>query len=749
MSSAPRSLLSILVPQIADGLAAALAEAGPNGSGPAWSRVVEALREADTRYRALIEHVPVVIYVAAFDDRATLRYVSPRIEELTGRTPEELLADDEEWYRSIHPDDLERVRSSERAAFKAKGELDSEFRLVHRDGRVVFVWERDVLVRDEAGVPLFSQGVLLDVTSLRTTESALRAERDRAQRYLDVAEVTLVAVDAEGRVTMLNRAGHELLGYPDGELIGVDFFAQCLPEEARSGLLEGYHRRLPADEIIPQYETEVLCRDGSRRLMLWQTKVLREDGQPVGLLSSGTDVTDRRQAQEQIAHMAYHDSLTGLPNRAMLREHLEFALARAQRAGQSLALLYLDLDDFKLVNDGLGHAAGDDLLRTMAARLRARLREEDLIAREGGDEFLVLLADLSGDPQERALSVAESLVQALREPFKLRSAEFEVNGSIGISVFPRDATDAEGLLMHADSAMYEAKAAGRGQVRVFSGAQHRSPDRLSLSRRLRRAIEEDELVLHWQPIVELISGDLAGIEGLVRWQDPERGLLPAGDFVEAMASAGLLEKLDEWVASALTAQRRDWQAVGLDPYVGFNLGPHSLDTRRIDGLLSRLRDGGMNLDHVTIEISESDALRDDTGARAALERLHAEGLTLALDDFGVAYSSLSRLRDVPADWIKIDRSFLVGVPDDPGATHVLDAILQLLDALGARVVVEGVETEAQLEHLRVRPCYAAQGYHLGRPQSAAQLEPVLRQSASAILGASRSNTQIASTQVPR
>lgn len=728
MSPLPQSLMSVLAPEVADAIRGALADAHETTSEEAWQRVVDTMREAEVRYRVLIENVPVAIYVSAFDETHTLRYISPRIAGMIGRTADELLADDEEWYRSIHPDDVERVRAAERVSYENGAEFDCEYRMVHRDGRVVFVWEHDAVVRDDAGRPLFSQGLVMDITPVRTAEAALRAERDRAQRYLDVAGVTLLVIDMDGSVAMLNRTGHALFGYEDGALLGADYFDSCLPEDSRERLREAFMRRMEADQIDPEAEIEIRRRDGSTRTVIWRTNVMREDGRPTGLLCSGTDITERLAAERQIAHLAYHDSLTGLPNRAMLRQHLDVALARSRRGGTAVALLYLDLDDFKLVNDGLGHAAGDELLATMAGRLRARLRQEDLVAREGGDEFLVLLADLGDDVRERALAVGETLAEALREPVRLAGTEFEISGSVGVSIFPRDASDAEGLLAHADSAMYEAKGAGRGQVRAFHGRRHRDPERLSMSRRLRRALEEDELVLHWQPIVTLETGLLKGAEALVRWQDPQRGLLAAGAFVADMDAAGLLDTLDEWVAVAFAAQRRAWHAEGLAPYVGFNLGPRSLNPGRVGRILECLDAGGVGLDRVTIEISESEVLREGGLVGDALRRLRDAGITLALDDFGVAYSSLSRLRDVPAEWIKVDKAFLRGVPEDPAATALLDAILGLLGALEARTIVEGVESSAQVRHLLGRGCETAQGFHLGRPMPAQALEPLLRAS---------------------
>jgi len=689
-----------------------------------------ALAEAEARYRSLVERIPAVVYVCDFDAGATFRYVSPQVEDLLGYPPEELLADDDLWYRCIHPDDLPRVLEAEAAAYERRGEFDCEFRMIRRDGRVVHVWERDAIVEDAEGRPLMTQGVVVDVTDLREAEAGVRDERDRAQRYLDVAGTVLLALDAEGRVTMLNRAGHRLLGYQDAELVGADWFATCIPPSSRDHLRELFDQALAGEEILPQWEATVVCRDGRERALVWDSSLLVEEGGVVGMMSAGIDVTERRRAEEQVAYLAYHDSLTGLPNRMMLQEHLELALARARRNRGSVALMFIDLDDFKLVNDGLGHAAGDELLCQVAARLRRQVRESDTLARQGGDEFLILLGDLDDEPTLRAVAAAEHIAEAIREPFRLGGTEFDIGASIGISIFPVDAHDADTLLEHADSAMYDAKAAGRGGVRVYGSEplrRERGVERLSLSRKLRRAIGAGELVLHWQPVVGLPDRVISGAEALVRWEDPEHGLRAAGEFVPVAERRGLLDELDEWVIDAFSAQRRLWQAQGFDPWVGFNLSPRQLRPERIDGMLAALRTGG-SLDRVTIELTESVVLREDAGTGAVIDALCDAGVTLCLDDFGVAYSSLSRLADLPVGWIKVDRSFLREVPGSHAATSLLNSILGLVGALGLNLIVEGVETEAHVDHLVAQGCQRAQGYLLGAPMPASELEPLLRAS---------------------
>jgi diguanylate cyclase (GGDEF)-like protein/PAS domain S-box-containing protein len=686
-------------------------------------------QSAEARWRTLVEQIPAITYIADFDVRGTLRWVSPQIEQLLGYAPDDFVRDQDLWYRLTHPDDFERLRMEEERVFEAEEGFDIEYRMIARDGRVVWVHEQDCIVRDAEGTPLLTQGVLLDVTSQRMTEDALREERDRARRFLDVAGTIVVLVDADERIALINRAGCEMLGYSDGELLGRNAFDTLTPEAAREDA-RAAHRRIMSAGTEPSSGAEyaVLTRDGRARTMMWRNTLLRDDeGNPTGMLSSGLDVTERLEAEQQIAYLAYHDSLTGLPNRALLAEHLDLALARARRSSSSVALLYLDLDDFKLVNDSLGHAAGDELLCQIAMRLQDRRRATDLLARQGGDEFLVLLSDLETDAVATARVAADGMLEALSRPFTICGAEFNVGASIGIGLFPRDAADAEQLLRNADAAMYQAKAQGRNAVALYSGEGHQSRDRLSLSSRLRKAIAREELVLHWQPIVDPREGLVCKLEALVRWEDPRRGLVAPDEFIPFAEETGLIDQIGEWVVGALCRQRVAWRAEGLDPEVTFNVSPHEL--RRplfAEHLRAKFDEHGLDPGKVTVEVTESAAMGDQGGAEPVLGELAAAGFKVAIDDFGAGYSSLSRLRDLPVQVLKIDRSFLREVPARPEATAVVTAILELAGALGMETVAEGVETAAQRAFLIERGCPLAQGFLLGRPAPARDLEPMLR-----------------------
>ncbi len=694
------------------------------------ARLREGLSEAEIRYRELVERIPAVSYVAEFDEIGTVRYMSPQVEQLLGYPPEAFAPPSELWYDLVHPDDRDRVLAEAARVFREGREYECEFRMIAADGREVHVWERDTIIRDDAGEPLFTQGVVVDISELRGAETALRDERDRAQRYLDVAGTIIVVLDREERVALLNRTGHDLLRFVEGEPVGQNWFDLCVPERDREGARATF-RELIAGRLAPtteSYENAVVTQDGEERVIMWHNTVLRDDdGEITATLSSGVDITERRRAEDRIAHLAYHDSLTGLPNRSLLAEHLELAIARARRADRSIALLYLDLDDFKLVNDSFGHAAGDELLREVCARLERRRRASDLLARQGGDEFLLLIADVDGDANDVARAAAGGLLDTLAEPFSVQGSEFHLRASVGISVFPRDADDAETLLRHADAAMYQAKTAGRGGVRTWSGEERHPFERLSMTTRLRRALDRDELVLHWQPIVVPATGVVEGLEALVRWEDPDRGLVPPADFIAVAEETGLIDQLGRWVLDAVCRQRLAWRSEGLDPVLSFNVSPHEL--RRGDfarDVLDCLRRHELEPDGLVMEITESAAMAGGVRTEAQLRELAEAGLRIAVDDFGAGASSLGRLQQLPVQILKLDRSFLTGVPSSAQASGLVRAILDLGAALGARLVVEGVETEAQREFLVASGCALAQGFLLGRPAPAAELDGLLR-----------------------
>ena len=423
-----------------------------------------------------------------------------------------------------------------------------------------------------------------------------------------------------------------------------------------------------------------------------------------------------RAERELADRLATHDVLTGLPNRSLLEEHLAMALARARRADHSVALLHIDVDAFKLVNESLGHAGGDRLLSEMAMRVREHTRATDILARPGGDELLLLIGDIAGDAVHVVERAARGIVKGLERPFTVDDAEFQVDASIGISIYPRDARDGDELLNHADSAMYRAKAVARGGWAIYENTEGDPLEKLSMSTRIRRALAQGEFLLHYQPIFDLTEGRLTGVEALLRWCDPERGMVPPGEFVPLAEETGLIEELGDWVVGAVCEQQVKWARRGFSPRISFNVSPRQL--RRLDfadRLSHHLAGTGADPARLVVEITESSTMEDPATAEPIMHALHALGLKIALDDFGSGYSSLSRLRELPVETLKIDRSFLQEVPQNREASAIVTAIIDLSRALGRVLVAEGVETEEQRHFLLQQGCLMAQGFLLGRP----------------------------------
>jgi diguanylate cyclase (GGDEF)-like protein/PAS domain S-box-containing protein len=486
------------------------------------------------------------------------------------------------------------------------------------------------------------------------------------------------------------------------------------------------------DQRAPfELEYRLLHADGSLRWVLERGQGIFDEHGAVAFLDGVIcDITARKAAEDQLAFLAYHDPLTGLPNRMLFREHLEVALLRATRAGTAVAVCFVDLDGFKLVNDSFGHAVGDELLVEVAARLGGVVRAQDVVARQGGDEFLILLADLPrANASDRgavdvAVEVATATRVTLQKPIALSQAEIAVNASVGISIFPDDAIDGDSLLKHADIAMYLAKEHGRNDhaVYVSDGRDYRR--QLSLASRLGAAIGNGELVLHYQPLVDLRNGGVVGAEALVRWQDGERGLIPPGDFIPIAERTGLIRPLSDWVIGQACQQTAAWAAEGLDLYVSINLPASFWRPTMIRQVLETIESFGLNPDRMMVEITESAMLSNERVTAPILDELHSRGLKVAVDDFGTGHSSLSRLTQMHVTTLKIDRAFIADLPGNENAAVLVRSIIQLAHNLGLQPLAEGIETAAQAAFLTLHGCSLGQGFLYSPAVPAEQFGPL-------------------------
>jgi diguanylate cyclase (GGDEF)-like protein/PAS domain S-box-containing protein len=663
--------------------------------------------------------------VDATDPDLPLAHVNPAFERLTGYPAAEALGRNPRFLQTpdTDPDDLRTLRDALRGGRGCRVTLLN----IAKGGRLFWNELTVSPVRDEAGRVVQWLAGLVDVTARVEAERCWRGERDRALSYLELAHTMIVVIGRDGRVQVANRRAHEILGHEHGALDGRDWFELAVPARERDSTRDVFSRLVEGgEEGAHHHESAVVTSAGEERIVSWHNVALRDpSGRVTAALSCGEDITERLRAEEQIRRLAYTDQLTGLPNRFSLESRLRSVVSRARRSNGSVALLYVDLDNFKLVNDSLGHSAGDRLLRRVAARLRG-IERGGMLARIGGDEFLVLLADPGEDAEATARAVADEVTARLAKPFQVSGAEFHVEASVGISIFPGDAEDADALMQHADSAMYQSKGRGRAASTVYRGADSDPLERLSLSARLRRAIDADHLELHFQRIVEPATGRIVSMEALLRWHDPGRGLLLPSQFIPAAEEMGLLEPIGDWVIDAIAAQVTAWRAEGLEPHVSFNVSPRQL--HRPDfapELAARCNAAGLDPAWLTMELTESATLREPERVGPILRELHEAGFALAIDDFGSGWSSLSRLRQLPVDLLKIDQAFLRGVPDRPEAGAIVRAIIALGAALGMETVAEGVEHAAQRDFLIEQGCPLAQGLYFGAPVPAREMGDAL------------------------
>jgi diguanylate cyclase (GGDEF)-like protein/PAS domain S-box-containing protein len=538
--------------------------------------------------------------------------------------------------------------------------------------------------------------------------------------------------ELRGERWVMCAAGPEIesiTGYPPSDFVdhARRTYGSIVHPEDYEGMVAHFQDAL-ARHAPYAIEYRIIHADGSTRWVQGHGRgICDEHGNVTRIDGCFFDVTERRLSEDRLAHLALHDPLTDLPNRALFQEHLTVAIANARRSGSGGAVLFIDLDDFKLVNDSFGHAVGDELLVLVAQRLRDSCRAGDVVARQGGDEFLVLVQGTTGDalPGAAAQAVAANLRVALAKPFALASTDLYITPSIGASLFPADGDSAETLLKHADIAMYAAKDAGRDGYRLYQPPKRDSSVELAIASQLRQAERHDELELYYQPIVDLSQSCIVGAEALLRWNHPEAGLLLPGEFLPAAERTGLIRPMTAWVLERACIEARRWCDHDLDLYASVNLPPAYWQPAAIRRVIATIESFGLRPDRVMIELTEEAAMTDIADLEPMLAEIHSQGLRLAIDDFGTGHSSLGRLSRLRPSMIKIDRSFVKDLPGDRDAGVLVETMITMASKLGIQCLAEGIETEAQLTFLREAGCPLGQGYLYSRPLPTARFNALI------------------------
>ncbi|MGZ6256107.1 MAG: putative bifunctional diguanylate cyclase/phosphodiesterase [Candidatus Limnocylindria bacterium] len=705
-----------------------------SGVGPRRG-LVRDLEDAEARYRAMVEQLPAVVYVADIGAQATWHYVSPRIEELMGYSADEWLADRSLWMSNMHPDDRQRVIDAEdfggRRAIGDRSVI--EYRMRRRDGREVWIRDEEVVIGDERGQPTRFRGFMIDISAQKEAELALRASEEQTRLIIDSASQAYIAIDAQGRIIDWNAQAEATFGWSRKEALGEPLEETIIPVAERAGHRAGIARYLATGEgrlIGKRIEVTALHRDGHEflaELTIWPVG----SGDDVHFSALVHDITLRKELEMQLQHQAFHDSLTGLANRALFRDRVAHALARQARSHGAVSVLFSDLDDFKTVNDSLGHDAGDQLLVAVAERLRAVVRPEDTTARFGGDEFAILLEETDQEGTRRA---AERIIEALRSPFEFHGRQVVMRASIGAAFTGDSSTQPDDLLRQADLAMYTAKTSGKGRFAFYEPHMHEAAvTRMELKGDLEQAIANRDFELHYQPIVDLRSGHVVGVEALVRWRHAERGLVFPSEFIPIAEETGLIVPLGRWVLSEACRQLAAWTADGhlagprlerLSMWV--NLSARQLQEPEFEGVIAEaLESSGIRAERLTLEITESGLMADLEQSTATLHRLRALGARLAIDDFGTGYSSLSYLERLPVEVLKIDRSFTAAIGHGRDVPVLVRSIVKLGQTLHMEVLAEGIETAEQLSRLRGIDCRLGQGFHFSPALPASEVIELL------------------------
>jgi diguanylate cyclase (GGDEF)-like protein/PAS domain S-box-containing protein len=721
---------------------------------------------ADARYRTLVEKLPAIVYTSEVGEQGAWRYVSPQILSILGFSPQEWLADAQLWAGRLHPDDRDRVLDEERKALAgAVSTGPSDYRMIARDGRVIWFMDDAVMVQQEHG-PWYWHGVLYDITDRKRVEAELKLRAAQQAAVARLGEQALEGTDLPALMERAVCAAAELL---DVEYAGVfelraeeevftlqastglkgestgsltipatpHFHAGFALVQRRPVIVEDwsleqrFEKHQPVRDLDAQSGIAVIVDGSERPFGIFELQSCRfrvftkEDINFVqSLVNVLADAIERRVTEEEIRHQAVHDPLTSLPNRVLFLDRLAHALVQSRRRRAKVAVLFLDIDQFKLVNDSLGHAAGDELLIAVGLRLRDALRAGDTVARFGGDEFGLLIEDL--EHERDAIAVAEHLAGRFARPVVLRGVDHFVTASIGIAVAPEGTEKPQALLRDADAAMYRAKARGQGRYELFDQAMRaRAMERLQLENDLRRAVVNGELRLYYQPVVSLNTGATVGFEALLRWQHPGRGLILPGEFIAVAEESGLIDSIGRWVLEDACRQAVDWQRRNPDAApvgISVNLSARQLAQRDLTAVVAEvLRSSGIDPASLSLEITESTLIEDSEGAEV-LTTLQSMGVRLVIDDFGTGYSSLGYLKRFPVDSLKVDRSFVEGLGVEPESAVIVNAIVAMAGALSLDVIAEGVETSRQLGELRRLGCSYAQGFHFAQPAPAAELE---------------------------
>lgn len=648
---------------------------------------------------------------------------SDQIFRIFGEEPCKLSPGIESMLTHVPKDERENITQLfKEVIHSSKHHYDFEHSIYRHDGTPRFVLQQGEVIRDDSGKAIRISGILQDITERKIAEERMRQLSGAIQQIADSVMIT----DLEGKIEYVNSAFEQMTGYPQHEVIGKT--PRILKSDKQS---QSFYKRMWNTILRGEIFSDVVINAKKNGELYYEEKTItpqrNADDNITHYISTGKDITERMEAQERLHYLAHHDALTGLPNRALLQDRLNQMIASAQWQPKNSAVLFMDLDRFKIINDSLGHNIGDTILQTMAERLTLCVHPGDTVSRLGGDEFAVVLNDISSIDEVKA--VAKKLLNSISEPIVFDNKELFVTSSIGISLFPKDSEDTQGLLKKADVAMYRAKNIGRNNYQMYSKKDDRNTaEKLSLESSLRRALERQEFYLNYQPQYKGANRSVHGAEALIRWHSDKFNSVSPAHFIPLLEETGMIIPVGEWVINTACQQAKKWQDMSKNDNfkVAINLSICQFKRPGLVKLLENiLNETGVKPDNIELEVTEGLLIENIAQTKSVLHELHELGVHLAIDDFGTGYSSMNYLRRLPFDHLKIDKSFIQDITLNEDGAAITNAIISLAHSLGMKVIAEGVETNEQLDYLITRECDIMQGFLLSKPIQAEEISRML------------------------
>lgn len=667
-----------------------------------------------TTFQNFIENAPVGIYIL---DNGYYSYVNKYYVDLIGYSKEELLGKNVNIDDIIHPEDCHKIKENV-FHLKSGEQSDRQYQIrnVCKNGQIIFT-EMHIIIT-KSGEDITSFGTVVDITKQILTEQRLEEGTEQFKSLFENSPDAIFAVDREGKFISVNPACEEIIGYPGNELMEINFKRLIVPEILKDVY---HHFGLALQGISNSLEMTVIKGDGQNIILKATLFPMKVDGEIVGCYGTGVDITQKILYSQQLEKLAYYDPLTKLPNRKLFEDRLVQVIDASKQTLKPFAVLFLDLDRFKMINDSLGHQIGDDFLRLVSQRLTHNLRRKDTVSRLSGDEFTILLPETS---YEECIRIVQRINQIISEPFNVSGHSVSVSVSVGIA-FGEGNDSVHEIIRHADTAMYFTKKYKKNSYTIYSeDLDLKASYKLKIERDLKQAIDKDELDLYYQPIINMKTGKLAVMECLIRWKHPQLGFIPPGDFIPIAEESGQIIELGNWVLETACRQAKKWKTKGDPPFkIAVNISTKQLQQYGfVDSVLSILAETKFEPKWLELEITESFLVYDVDMIKECLLKLKQAGISISIDDFGTGYTSLSYLRQFPLDKVKIDRSFIEDINRDFNGERITSAIISLAHSLNMTVVAEGIENEVQYNFLKGEGCNEGQGYYFNRPLPADSID---------------------------